>query len=521
MTLCIAVGTEHFGLVAFDGNEQVLARLRDRVWMTGCGRLDVLAEIARQLAPHADPIAVLEPVFAHVAAKRLREDPAAGAQVRQATAFLTHANGRGYLARGLGCDGWRQSPRRGVLGNWPPGVTEAQGAAFRDQLQAAVDTGCSPWAMVKQIAAHALEVLSVAAHSVYGVIAVGVSVDGKDWYLPATPCRELVSLPDGAIAQRFEELALLVAPVVCDVAVRTGFSTATVPAVAIASARAIWRANRLFLQWTGSAGVASARVATSTSAYPASGAGTSQNGGENKFDAGTFAYGDTVYVTITPYPEASAAGLAGPVHQFRAQLSQIATMFDETTGKPLRTQDFTDGKYALKASDTAGKETNDDLFIGSTKTLKVGTVASPSTITKTIRIPFGECLAADDTVGYTTNNVAIFARIANTLITVRCAIVMPPGVTITAFKARLYRATVNDTAEAILYRINADQTEGLLATCTHSGTGTTTVSASLTETVGGEAYTGRIQLKGVSANTDAAYMWIELDYTIPSYDKGY
>lgn len=139
-----------------------------------------------------------------------------------------------------------------------------------------------------------------------------------------------------------------------DVASRLGFSTSTVPAVAIRTASAVQRGDRLFIEYFGEAGVGSVKIATNTSAFPAEGTGTTVNGQDGISDAGAFVYGNMVFVTITTYPSSGAAGVPGRAYKFRARLSFIDTLIDEPTGKPKRTQDYTDGAYALKASATDG-----------------------------------------------------------------------------------------------------------------------------------------------------------------------
>jgi hypothetical protein len=187
----------------------------------------------------------------------------------------------------------------------------------------------------------------------------------------------------------------------------------------------------------------------------------------------------------------------------------------------LRSEQLSDGKYALKASDTIGKETDDDLFISATKTVKVGTVASPSSITKTLRVPFAECIPSNSAQAYTTGLSSILPLNANELITLRSSIVLPKGVTITVFRARMLREdATNDVAEAKLYRVNDDATASLIATATHTGTGLSTVSAALTQLVGDQSYTSQVQLKGFAQNNDAFFVWCEIEYTVPSYDKG-
>jgi hypothetical protein len=182
---------------------------------------------------------------------------------------------------------------------------------------------------------------------------------------------------------------------------------------------------------------------------------------------------------------------------------------------------LSDGKYTLKASDTVGKETDDDLFIGPTKTVKVGTVASPLSITKTLRIPFAECLAANNLTEYTTGLTSVLPRLANTTAFLRASVLLPKGVTITVFRARMNRDdATNDVAEAKLYRVNDDATASPLATATHTTTGLATVSASLSQLVGDESYTAQVELKGFAVNNDAFLVFFEIEYTMPDYSRG-
>jgi hypothetical protein len=186
----------------------------------------------------------------------------------------------------------------------------------------------------------------------------------------------------------------------------------------------------------------------------------------------------------------------------------------------LRAEQLSDGKRALKASDTVGKETDDDLFIVNTKTVKVGTVASPGSLTKTIRIPASETVPSsnNDTWVYQTGHVQ--GNTNNVLASFVGSMVLPKGVTITAFRTRLYRGTTSDTATATLRRLASDAQSDLAAN-THNATGWLTQSTSLSQLVGDESYFVFITLQGVATDGDARFQFAELDYTMPSYDRGY
>ncbi len=182
---------------------------------------------------------------------------------------------------------------------------------------------------------------------------------------------------------------------------------------------------------------------------------------------------------------------------------------------------LSDGKFALAASDTSGKETDDDLFIASTKTLKVGTVASPGVLTKTLRVPFAECLPVVESATWFCGAGYIRPNALNAATDYEAAVLMPKGVTLTAFKARMYRQTASDNAVAVLRRGADDGTQTALVTLTDVTNGAwVTMSGALSELVGDALYRFSVSLKAVSANTDARLMWFELEYTVPDYSKG-
>jgi len=187
-----------------------------------------------------------------------------------------------------------------------------------------------------------------------------------------------------------------------------------------------------------------------------------------------------------------------------------------------RSYPFSDGKFALAAADAAGRELDDHVFIVSGKTLKVGTVAAPASLTKTLRVPHTELIPESSAQSWFVTNSFTRPNTANTVVVLRGALVLPKGVTIIAARARMYRQNSGtDSAACAVVRINDDGTNTALATINHSGTGwNTNASSVLSQLVGDDAYSIEVQLLGVSAVTDARFMWVELDYTMPSYDKG-
>lgn len=305
------------------------------------------------------------------------------------------------------------------------------------------------------------------------------------------------------------------------------------PPVRLISVWYFWRASRLYVQWNGDTGVQSVKVAVSTTSQPAAGTGTANNpvgGNQGVFDAGTFVYGDTVYVTVTPYGAASAAGAQGPADVNFTRLSEADGQWDETTGKRKRTAPFDDNGYALRAADTAGKEAFDDLWIPSTKAPKVGTVASPGAIPKTMRIPFSAFVAESDTSQYQyANNNRYLTMRSNLNVRFACVLVLPPGVTVTDFKMRS-RANYAGAAGGVIGTLLKADDSGAApsALCTLSNepgaasSSWVTTSGTLSEVVGASStYLAHVQMyDSVNGSDTLAFLWAELTYTMPSYDKG-
>lgn len=182
-----------------------------------------------------------------------------------------------------------------------------------------------------------------------------------------------------------------------------------------------------------------------------------------------------------------------------------------------------DGKYSLVASSADGREIDDDVFVSLGKRLKFGTVASPAALAKTIRIPHTELLPESPAESFFVTNGFTRPNTANTVVTLRGAVVLPKGVTITAARARMYRqSATNDIAACAFVRINDDGTTTGLVTISHSGTGWNTNSQTLgtPQVVGDQAYSIEVQMRGQAAVTDARFMWLEVDYDVPDYSVG-
>lgn len=108
------------------------------------------------------------------------------------------------------------------------------------------------------------------------------------------------------------------------------------------SVQLVWRGDHLFVLWVGNAATASVKVATSTVSQPAAATGTTAEGQSGEVDAGAFTYTPRIYVTVTPYSRPTAGGVEGDASFESMRLPYIQTMFDSSTGKPLRSTAFND-----------------------------------------------------------------------------------------------------------------------------------------------------------------------------------
>jgi hypothetical protein len=215
----------------------------------------------------------------------------------------------------------------------------------------------------------------------------------------------------------------------------------------------------------------------------------------------------------SPIARGKPVRLEGP-----AALGGLISLYPIVRNKPM-----SDGKYALKASDMVGKETDDDLFISTTKTLKVGTVASPGSLTKVLRFHCAELvpLSDIDAWGFSTGAQYVAPRVANTTLFLLGPLPIPKGVTLTKIRVRHFRASSSDVSVTRLYRRNSDDTTTELASITHASTGWLSNETSVSQLVGDEGYAITVELKGVSGALDAKWGWCEMDYTMPDYSKGY
>lgn len=99
-------------------------------------------------------------------------------------------------------------------------------------------------------------------------------------------------------------------------------------------AHALYALRHLYVNWRGNQDVASVKIATSTSSFPAAGTGTAYEGRTGSADTGSISYNTPTFVTATPYTRPAAAGVAGQPINFVANYAVVdPLLIDPTTGK--------------------------------------------------------------------------------------------------------------------------------------------------------------------------------------------
>ena len=94
--------------------------------------------------------------------------------------------------------------------------------------------------------------------------------------------------------------------------------------------------------------------------------------------------------------------------------------------------------------------------------------------------------------------------------------VFPPGVTLTNFKLRGTRTSTGDICRADFFKITDAGGSSSVAALT-LGVGNGAIETTISEPVGSDSYTIRLQLAGSTAAADAFAIWTEFEYTMPSY----
>lgn len=135
---------------------------------------------------------------------------------------------------------------------------------------------------------------------------------------------------------------------------------------------------------------------------------------------------------------------------------------------------------------------------------------------KVHRIPYAQMVAADDTVPWSIASGYLQPNSTAVTQTYVQSVLLPKGVVLTGFRARLYRETASESAVAALWQ--GSDTTGLatkLADLSNDGTGWQTKEDLTLETeVGDETYTVVVQLHSTALAADARFLWAEPIYLV-------
>lgn len=140
---------------------------------------------------------------------------------------------------------------------------------------------------------------------------------------------------------------------------------------------------------------------------------------------------------------------------------------------------------------------------------------------KTIRIQASFFAPRDSTtpIGH---GVGAVAPSAKALCNAYASLIAPIGVPLTGWRARLKRQNGNGVAKVEFYKIDDNENATLIDTLTHSGSGRSTLSNTLSETVDGvSTYTALLTLDTTLATNanDNELLWVEFDYTPAALDQ--
>jgi|GEM_PF-4668016 len=168
-----------------------------------------------------------------------------------------------------------------------------------------------------------------------------------------------------------------------------------------------------------------------------------------------------------------------------------------------------------------------NVWVSSAKTMKVGQELSTGTLTKTLRINFGEFIPDSNASAWQYSDSDGLMTKTTAALLARAPILLPPGVQLTNFRARLYRATTAapSTAKAFIIELTdgadttAAGTGAVLKTMTHITKGYKTLSTGVSITMDPtKSYNLEVLLKS-AVLSGGRVSWMELDYKMQTYAK--
>lgn len=196
---------------------------------------------------------------------------------------------------------------------------------------------------------------------------------------------------------------------------------------------------------------------------------------------------------------------------------------------------MTDGSTSLAATDAAGQNATSDVYIGSAHTVIVGTAASPSSLTKKMRFQAYEFVPRDSTIAWAYGALpnagpvnpdgALKSAAMGVTTEYEAPLPFPIGVTLTnlAVNAKT-RSAPNSTCKVQIWKAdNGGGMTNLVTVTVSAGGGFYNIgNGALSElTDSSHSYYAYCTADAPVAAGDTMMLWIEITYTMPSYDKGY
>lgn len=162
------------------------------------------------------------------------------------------------------------------------------------------------------------------------------------------------------------------------------------------------------------------------------------------------------------------------------------------------------------------------LFIEDDESLPVGTIATPSAIEKPLRIPAAAFVPATDQIQYQFVTNQLRPRVLNSQADLYAAVVIPDGVTMVEWSARLNEGD-GGAVSLILVRLEDETTGTTISALAGTSSGWETVSDALDEDTTGFMYAVFVTLNVTSppgTQTDAAALFeVSISYDVPDHTK--
>lgn len=167
-----------------------------------------------------------------------------------------------------------------------------------------------------------------------------------------------------------------------------------------------------------------------------------------------------------------------------------------------------------------------DVYVSSAKNIKVGTQATTGVRSKTLRVGFNQVVPALNTETWDAQNGFLWPNATLVTRTYEGAVLLPKGVVIKSFAARLRRGGSGGAATVFLKTASSAAAVTTLATCTATTVATTSFNTitktTLNQTVGEtETYFTHVQLFSTASAgaSRASFLWAEIGYDMPVYEK--